>query len=92
MKPERFRAVLLEGHKEPAFEVPFDPAERWGTAPVPLRPGRRGHRVRATIRDVPFESAIVGRSKRFWLLVPAEVQQTAGIVAGDEADVSLLPM
>jgi hypothetical protein len=81
--------VLLDGHKEPAFEVPFDSCERWGRPAIQLRPGRRGHRVRATLQGVIFEGLVVGRSGRFWLLVPAEVQQVTGIAPGDEAELVL---
>lgn len=91
-KPQRFRAVLLEGHKEAAFEVPFDPAERWGLRPVSLRPGRRGHPVRATVNGVGFDSAIVSRAKRFWLLIPTDVQEATGLAAGEEAELSLEAM
>jgi hypothetical protein len=42
MKAERFESVVLEGHKTPAFEISFDPAERCGAEPVTLWPGRRG--------------------------------------------------
>ncbi|MCU1244984.1 MAG: hypothetical protein JWN02_894 [Acidobacteria bacterium] len=71
MRPERLHAVLLEGHKEAAFEVPFDPAERWAVLPCSSAPARRGHRVRAMLNGVTFDGALMGRSKRFWLPVPA---------------------
>lgn len=87
--PARFRSVLLEGHKGAACEVPFDPAERWGTGPVPLRRGRRGHRVTATVGGVSFEGAVVPRSRRFWLLVDEATARAAGVAVGDEVEVSI---
>jgi hypothetical protein len=54
-KAERFDAIVLSGHKGLAFEVPFDPGERWGVAPVALRPGRRGVPVRGSVNGKAFE-------------------------------------
>jgi hypothetical protein len=89
MRTQSFQAVLLSGHKEDAVEVPFDPAERLGLASEALVPGRRGYRVSATLNDTTFESAIVARSKRFWLLVPAAVVQATGVAVGDAVRVSV---
>jgi hypothetical protein len=88
---ERFRAELRDGHKGAAAEVPFDPALRWKIASRPLRPGRRGFAVRATLGGIAFDSAIVARSKRFWLLVPAEVIAAAKVGVGDAGDFSVMP-
>ena len=85
--PIRFQATVLSGHKEDAVLVPFDPAERWGVAPHALRPGRRGHAVDVTIGRTRFASAIVPRSKRHWLLIPA----SAGVRAGDVVKVAVSP-
>lgn len=92
MKPERFAAVVLDGHKGPAFEVPFDPAERWGVAQVQLRPGRRGYRVRGTVNRVRFESAAVGRSRRFFVLVTEDMAKAGKLRIGSKIEVSLLPV
>jgi hypothetical protein len=79
----------LSGHKENAVEVPFDPAREWNVAPRPLWRGRRGHQVRAKIKGVSFESAIVPRQKKFYLLIDAEAAQSAGISTGGLVKVSV---
>jgi uncharacterized protein DUF1905 len=86
-RPVRFEATVLAGHKEDAVEVPFDPAERWGVAPRALRPGRRGYAVDVAIGRTRFASAIVPRSKRHWLLIPASV----GVRTGDVVEVVVSP-
>jgi predicted DNA-binding protein (MmcQ/YjbR family) len=91
VKKERFTAELLEGHKEAALEVPFDPAERWSAPQEALRPGRRGHRVSGTLNGVAFESAIVRRSRRFFLLVGEELQGQAKLEPGDTVKVAVQP-
>lgn len=91
MKAEQFAAVVLDGHKGPAFEVPFDPAERWGIPQVKLWPGRRGYRVRGTVNKIRFESAAVGRSRRFFVLVTDELTKAAKLRIGSKVEVSLLP-
>jgi hypothetical protein len=88
-KPARFRGKLLLGHKGHAVEVPFDPAVRWNQVARPLRPGRRGFTVDATVGGVAFASAIVPRSKRFWLLVPDDVMAKAGATTGDTVPVTI---
>ena len=89
---ETFRAVLLEGHKGCAVEVPFDPAERWHAVAGPIWRGRRGHRVQGTVDGVPFQDAIVPRSRRFWLLVADSVMADAGVAAGDRVEVTVAPL
>ena len=92
MKKKRFKAQLLSGHKEMmAVEVPFDPAEEWQIDPKPLWRGRRGHPVQAVIRRVAFESAIVPRQKKFYLLVDTETAKSAGISSGGFVEVSVEP-
>jgi hypothetical protein len=86
-----FRTKLLSGHKEDAAEVPFDPRERWSVAAQPLWPGRRGFPVNATLNGIAFESAIVPRLRRFWLLVPEAVEQRAKVTAGDLASFTIAP-
>jgi hypothetical protein len=88
----RFSAVLLEGHKGTAVEVPFDPAERWTQAARALRPGRRGHWVRGTLEGVHFTSAIVPRSGRFWLLVDEPLRRAAGVRVGATVRVTIDPL
>ena len=91
MKAERFAAVVLDGHKGAGFEVPFDPGERWGVAQVRLWPGRRGYRVRGTVNKVRFESAALGRSRRFFVLLTDEMARAAKLRIGSKVAVSLLP-
>jgi len=89
VKRERFEGVVLLGHKEAAVEVPFDPATRWSIPAAPLRPGRRGHFVRGRLNGTEFESAIVPRSKRFWLLLRDEILNSANVSAGDRVKVAI---
>jgi hypothetical protein len=91
MKKKRFKAKLLSGHKESAVEVPFDPAEEWQIDPRPLWRGRRGHSVGVVINGVSFESAIVPRQKKFYLLIDTESAKTAGISSGGLVEVSVEP-
>jgi len=88
----RFRAVLQSGHKQDALEVPFDPAERWNTPATSLWPGRRGHRVHVECGSVSFDSAIVARSRRHWLLVEEDVARGAGWEHGQALDVRVSPL
>lgn len=91
MQPEIFQAVLLGGHKENAVKVPFDPGSRWNVAAQPLRPGRRGFPVRASLNGKAFDSAIVPRSRKFWLLVPGEISESAGVSVGGSGVFSVAP-
>jgi hypothetical protein len=91
MKKKRFKAELLSGHKENAVEVPFDPAEEWQIDPQPLWRGRRGYAVDVVINRVSFESAIVPRQKKFYLLIDAETARSAGISSGAFVEVSVKP-
>jgi len=91
MKKKRFKAELLSGHKESAVEVPFDPAQVWKIEPQPLWRGRRGHEVTAAIKGVSFESAIVPRQKKFYLLIGAEAVKSAAISDGELMEVAVEP-
>ena len=91
MKIERFNAVIHSGHKEDAVEVPFDPGNRWSILAQQLWPGRRGFAVTGTLNGTPFESAIVSRTRKFWLLVPSETERTAGASAGDFVVIEIAP-
>lgn len=91
MKAEKFEATLMSGHKEDAAEVPFDPGERWSMRPLALWAGRKGFPVCATLNGTAFESAIVARSKRFWLLVPAAIEESTGTTKGDVAAFTVAP-
>jgi predicted DNA-binding protein (MmcQ/YjbR family) len=92
MADAKFTAVLVEGHKGAAFEVPFDPAERWDIAPVRLRAGRHGHRVAGKVNGVAFESAVVPRLRRFWVLIDEDVREQAKLEVGGTAKIALRPI
>ena len=89
---ELFEAVVLEGHKGLAFEVPFDPSARWGVEEERLWPGRRGYRVRGSVNRVRFESVVVPRSRRFWVLVSDEMRRAGRLRAGSAVRVSIRPL
>ena len=91
MKKKRFKAEVVSGHKESAVEVPFNPAEEWQIDPQPLWRGRRGYPVDVVIKRVSFESAIVPRQKKFYLLIDAEAAKSAGISSGGLVEVAVEP-
>jgi hypothetical protein len=76
-----FQAVLLSGHKGNAAELPFDPGAHWSLTAQRLWPGRRGFPVHASLNGKPFDSAIVARARKFWLLVPTEISESVGLSA-----------
>jgi hypothetical protein len=90
MKTKKFKAAVLSGHKENAVEVPFDPREVWGLDPQPVRPGRRGHKVKGRLNGREFESFVVPRQKRFYLLIDETIERKAGVAAGDVVEVALV--
>jgi hypothetical protein len=92
VKRKKFKAELLSGHKENAVEVPFDPSDEWKIHPQALWRGRRGHQVHAKINGVSFESSIVPRQKKFYLLIDAESAAAAGVAEGDLVGVELRPL
>jgi Domain of unknown function (DUF1905) len=92
IQKERFKAVLLQGHKGAAVEVPFNPAQLWTIAARPLWHGRRGHPVKGKLNGVSFGSCIVPRSRKFWMLIDEEVQQKAGVFVGDTVRVCVEPL
>jgi hypothetical protein len=91
MRQERFQTPLLEGHKGAAVEVPFDPGDRWAIPARQLWRGRRGHEVRGRLNGVDFESQIVPRSGKFFMLVRDELQRAAGAGIGDVVRVVVEP-
>jgi hypothetical protein len=92
MKKKTFKAELLSGHQEDAVEVPFDPTATWGVAPAKLWRGRKGHRVLATINGVPFETFIVPRQQKSFLLVDDDIKDEGGFAVGDVVSVSVAPV
>ncbi len=91
MSEVRFDAVVIDGHKGAAVEVPFDPAERWSTTPVTIAPGRRGHPVEGKLGKTPLQSHVVARSRKHYLLLDAKLLKTAGASIGDRVKVVLKP-
>ena len=88
-KKQRFKAEVLSGHKGCAVLLPFDPEEAWKAPAVPLFPGRRGHRVRGSVNGHAFESAVVARSKKHFLLLDAAALYRARASVGDTVEVAL---
>lgn len=92
MKAARFSAQVMSGHKQAAVEVPFDPGTKWEVASRQIRPGRRGYLARATINETKFDSAIVARSRRFWLLIEDHVLVTAKVQVDEVVIVTVAPL
>ncbi len=91
VKTTHFKATLLDGHKEAAVEVPFDPAAQWAIPATSLRRGRRGHHVKGSLNGVNFEGVIVPRARKFFLLVDEKLQEAAQVKIGDTVKVTLGP-
>ena len=89
MRKKTFSAALLGGHKDAAIEIPFDPTQFWHTDAKPLWKGRRGFEVRATLNGFRFESFVVPRQKKFFMLVDEEVIKSTGVTIGDEVKASI---
>lgn len=86
---ERYETTLLSGHKGFAFELPFDPAQRWGAKMVHFRHGRNGYPVEAMLNGIPFDSYAVPRLNRLWVLVEEDLAKAAGVSAGDTIKVAV---
>lgn len=91
MKTEHFKASLLDGHQGAAIEVPFDPATHWAIPTTQLRRGRRGHHVKGSLNGVGFESVVVARARKFFVLVDEGTQKAAKVRIGDTVKVTLEP-
>ncbi len=90
--PKKFRAVVQDGHKGCAVEVPFDPREVWGELPTEIVYQRvRGIRVQGKLDRASFESWIIHRWGKFFLLVNGDVLERASSAAGEVASISLSP-
>ena len=86
-----FDAVLLSGHKQDAVELPFDPVAAWNSKAAPIARGRRGQRVGGMLDAIAFESRVVARQKRHFVLIEAALRRQAGLAAGDPVHVVLEP-
>jgi hypothetical protein len=91
VRKKKFKAELLSGHKDHAVQVPFDPAIEWNIEPKPLWRGPRGHAVNATVNGFSFESSIVPRQKKFYLLINAEAKKAARIHEGAVIQITIEP-
>ncbi len=92
MNSEEFQGVLHAGHQENAIEVPFDPARQWEIPSCRLWNGRHGHFVQGVINGIRFESVIVPRAKKFFVLVDEETATAAGVIVGDTVGILLEPL
>jgi hypothetical protein len=88
MKAVKFESTVLEGHKGPGFEVPFDPAEKWGIAPAKVGTARNGHRVRLKVNGEQLEAVVVPRMRRFFAMTEAP----STLAAGERVSVSIEPL
>lgn len=89
---DEFDGILMAGHKEDAIEVPFDPSLQWEIPPQKVRTGRNGHFVSAVVNGFQFESVVVPRMKKFFLLVDEDIRAAAGISTGDSVRVAIEPL
>jgi hypothetical protein len=89
---KQFKAEVLSVHKDNAVEVPFDPSEVWGVAPKPLWRGRRGHEVHGRLNGFHFESCIVPRQKRFFMIIDEDIRKQAKLSVGDIVTASVKPL
>jgi hypothetical protein len=87
----RFHSVLAASGRTLVCEVPFDPAERWKLPVVSVGSRRRGVEVAVTVDGVSFDSAVVARSGRHWLLVDDAAARRIAAERGAEVAVVLAP-
>src|SRR5580704_16328788 len=91
MKAEQFKATIIDGIECPVFEVPFNPAKRWGIPLLQLHPATGGHPVRGTLNGVPFESVVFMRARKYFVPVEDALQKAAGVATGAAVEVFLAP-
>ncbi|MDQ6652201.1 MAG: DUF1905 domain-containing protein [Acidobacteriota bacterium] len=91
MKKTTFKAEVLPGHKEAAVEVPFNPIDVWAIEAKPLWHGRRGHAVKGRLNGCAFESVIVPRQKKFYMLIGQELERETKVSAGDVVEIAVEP-
>ena len=91
-KVRKFRALVQQGHKGCAVEVPFEPIAAWGELPTePVYQRVRGVPVRGKAGAASFESWIIFRWKKHFLLLAEEVLNAAGVRAGEELQRAVQP-
>jgi hypothetical protein len=91
MKKEKFRALIQDGHKEAAAEVPFNPVVKWHIPDGQLWHGRRGYKVEGTLNGTAFDSVIVPRARSFFLIIDNALLKAAGAAAGEIAEIMVVP-
>jgi hypothetical protein len=92
VRPARFEAELIEGHKGlSALMVPFDPEAVWKSKPVKLSGRRFGWLVQGTLNGLPFDGYIGFRWERFFILVDPDQQLAAKASLGNPVRVVLRP-
>jgi hypothetical protein len=91
MKKEKFRALIQDGHKEAAAEVPFNPVVKWHIPGGQLWHGRRGYKVEGTLNGTAFDSVIVPRARSFFLIIDNDLLNAAGTAAGEIAEFMVVP-
>jgi hypothetical protein len=85
-----FQGTVRSGHKaQCAVEVPFDPGAEWGLRLGPVFPGRNGYVVRAALGAGWFDSFVVPRTRRWWLLIGRDQLDAAGVAVGQEVTVRM---
>jgi hypothetical protein len=91
MKSQKFKAEILSGHKEAAAEVPFNPVVKWHIPAGQLWHGRRGYKVKGTLKGTAFESVIVPRARSFFLLIESDLLTSAKAAIGETVEIAVLP-
>ncbi|MCE9595139.1 MAG: DUF1905 domain-containing protein [Planctomycetes bacterium] len=92
LRPRRFSAVVLDGHKGCAVQVPFDPAEAWGELPTEVVYQRvRGVPVRGKLEGEAFDSWIILRWKKHFLLLDNTMLRSSTLAPGELASIEVAP-
>ena len=88
-----FRAIVQRGHKGCAVEVPFNPRTTWGVeASVSSEGGVRGVPVKCTAARAKFDSCIVYRWGKYFLLLDDENLDAARATEGEEIAITVTPV
>ena len=91
-KPERFRGVVQLGHKGCAVEVAFDPAEIWSARPKEIvYQGVKGVPVSGRLNRTPFDSWIIARWGKRFVLLSDDHLLAARVKLGDEVKIEVAP-
>lgn len=91
MKSGKFKAEILSGHKEAAAEVPFNPVVKWHIPAGKLWHGRRGYKVKGTLKGTAFESVIVPRARSFFLIIENDLLVRSNAAIGETVEITVVP-